>query len=386
MTPAVDGVCDPRFARVRAVLADNLDTGADLGAAVSVYVDGAPVVDLWGGVADARAGRAWTRDTSCVTFSCTKAVTTTALLLLAERGAGALDAPMRQWWPEFAMHGKDEITTEQVLTHRAGLPAFDRPVSVAEAGDADSMAGQLAGQQPEWAPGSAHGYHAITFGWLAGEYVRRHTGSDVRDIVHDKIDADLHVGITHRMLESANPPARVAGGRPMRVAADEAAADPADIGRLAAATADPTSLYRRSTENPAASFNDPLLLTGGWPAAGLVCTARSLAGFYARLAAGEIVSAETVRWAAAERVRGPDRTLVLDSAFGLGFMRASAAMFVPPAARPGAFGHPGASGALGFADPRSGVAFAYVPNLARPASADRRAYHLVRAVYAALGA
>ncbi|WP_375493539.1 serine hydrolase domain-containing protein [uncultured Jatrophihabitans sp.] len=380
----VDGKCDPRFAAVREVFTDSLDTGADLGAAVAVSVGGRSVVDLWGGVADGRSGRAWQRDTACVTFSCTKAVTTAAVLLLAERGGADLDAPMSDWWPEFAAHGKGAVTTEDVLTHRAGLPAFDREVTVAESGDAAAMAAQLAGQPPEWTPGTAHGYHAVTFGWLAGEYVRRSAGVLVGEFVQREIGADLHVGVTHRALESADAPARIAAGRPMRVPPDEAAAAPADIGRLAAATADPTSTYRRSTGNPAASFNDPLLLTAGWPAAGLVCTARALAEFYDRLATGRIVSSQTVRWASAERVRGADRTLVLESAFALGFMRASASMLLPPAARDNAFGHPGASGALAFADPQTDVAFAYVPNLARPSSADRRAYHLARAVYEAL--
>lgn len=380
----IDGTCDPRFAAVRDVLAASVDAGDDLGAAVAVHAGGVPVVDLWGGVADKRAERPWERDTPCITFSCTKAVTATAVLLLAERGDGRLDVPMAQWWPEFAASGKETITTEDVLTHCAGLPAFDRQVSVAEAAEPADMAAQLAGQRPEWTPGTAHGYHAITFGWLAGEFVRRHTGADVGDVVHAELGADLHVGVSHRLLDSALPPARIAGGRPMRIEPEDVAAGPGEMRRLTAATGDETSLYRRSTGNPAGSFNDPLLLTAGWPAAGLVCTARALTDFYARLMAGEIVSAETLRWAAAERVRGPDRTLVLESAFGLGLMRASANMFLPPPARAGAFGHPGASGALGFADPEADIAFAYIPNLARPGAGDRRAHHLVRAVYEAL--
>ncbi|MDT7580246.1 MAG: hypothetical protein QOK35_1510, partial [Pseudonocardiales bacterium] len=169
----VEGTCDPAFAGVRDAFAANLADGADLGASVAVYVDGRAVVDLWGGVADERAGRAWERDTRCVTFSCTKAVTATAALLLAERGAVSLDAPVTDWWPAYGAHGKDGTTGEHLLTHQEGLPAFDRTVSADEAADPAGMADQLAGQRPEWEPGTAHGYHAITFGWLAGELVRR---------------------------------------------------------------------------------------------------------------------------------------------------------------------------------------------------------------------
>ena len=125
------------------------------------------------------------------------------------------------------------------------------------------------------------------------------------------------------------------------------------------------------------------MLTGGWPAAGLVCTARALADFYSRLLAGTVLAPATLRDAVRTRVHGPDRTLVLDTAFGLGFMRPAANMHLPPAGGH-AFGHPGASGALGLGDLECGVAFAYIPNLTRPALGDRRAYRLVEAVYAAL--
>src|SRR4051794_7015845 len=191
----VEGTCDAAFAGVRAALAANLADGADLGASVAVYVDGQCVVDLWGGLADQRAGRAWERDTRCVTFSCTKAVTATAALLLAERGAVSLAGPVTDWWPEYGVHGKDATTGEHLLTHQEGLPAFDRPVSADEASDPAAMAAQLAGQRPEWEPGTAHGYHAVTFGWLVGELVRRRSGQDVGEFVRAEISPDLFLGV-----------------------------------------------------------------------------------------------------------------------------------------------------------------------------------------------
>ncbi len=374
-----DGSCDPAFAGVRAVFDDSLAAGNDLGAAVAVYVDGRCVVDLWGGLADQRAGRAWERDTACVTFSCTKAVTATAALLLAERGAVSLADRVTEWWPEFGAHGKDATTGEHLLTHQAGLPAFDRPIGPDEAADPVAMAVQLAGQSPDWRPGTAHGYHAITFGWLVGELIRRHSGRPVGEFVRAEFAPELWIGVPPERLDGL---ARIVAGRPLR--ADELPASPELVAQLVAAAQDPDSPMLRSTANPAASFNQPVLLTAGWPAAGLVATARDFAEFYSRLVGGTVLAPDTVRDAVRERVRGPDRTMVTDTAFGLGFMRPSANMFLPPAARATAFGHPGASGALGLGDLDCGLAFAYIPNLSRPALGDRRAYRLIEAVYAAL--
>jgi CubicO group peptidase (beta-lactamase class C family) len=373
------GSCDPAFSAVRDVLAESITSGEDLGAAVAVYLDGRCVVDLWGGVADERTGRAWEQDTACVTFSATKAVTATAALLLAERGAVSLDARVTEWWPQFGVHGKDAATGVHFLTHQTGLPAFDREMSVDEAADPIGMAAHLAAQAPEWQPGSAHGYHALTFGWLVGELVRRHSGRTVGDYVRAEIGADLWIGVPPEMVDGL---ARISAGKPARGADIPLSHD--EITALVAAFNDPNSLMQRSTTNPPASFNNPALLTAGWPAAGLVCTARALADFYGRLVAGEILSSDTLRDAVKERVRGPDRTMISESAFGLGYMRPSTLMHLPEAARGAAFGHPGASGALGIGDPDCRLGFAYLPNLTRPNLGDQRAYLLLEAVYAAL--
>jgi CubicO group peptidase (beta-lactamase class C family) len=375
----IDGFCDPAFTDVHDVLAASFTSAQNLGAAVTVVVDGRPVVDLWGGVADERSGRAWARDTECVTFSASKAVTSAAALLLAERAVVDLAAPVADWWPEYGAHGKQATTAEHLLSHQAGLPAFDRPISPEEAADPIAMAAVLADQAPQWRPGSAHGYHALTFGWLIGELVRRHTGQTVGEFVRSEIAGDLWIGVPAERLPAL---ARISGGRPLR--ADDLPAPAAEVAKLVAATQDPDSPMMRSTANPAASFNKPIVLTGGWPAAGLVCTARALADFFRRLLDGSLLGSSTVVDATRERVRGPDRTMVTETAFGLGFMRPCANMWLPPAARAGAFGHPGASGALGFADLEARVAFAFIPNLTRPALGDRRAFRLVEAVYAAL--
>lgn len=373
------GTCDPAFAAVREVFDENLASGADLGAGVTVFVDGRCVVELWGGVADKRDGRAWERDTACVTFSCTKAITATAALLLAERGLVSLSDPVTNWWPEFGAHGKETTTGEQLLSHQAGLPAFDRPILPEQASDPAAMAAQLAGQTPEWLPGTDHGYHAITFGWLVGELVRRLSGVSVGEFVRAEFGPELAIGVPSSRLAGL---ARIVAGGPMRVGHQPGA--PELLAGLIAATQDPSSMMQRSTANPAASFNNPVLLTGGWPAAGLVTTARALAEFFSRLVRGQILAPDTLSDALRQRVRGPDRTLVMESAFGLGFMLPASNMYLPPAARPGAFGHPGASGALGLGDRERGLAIGFIPNLSRPALGDRRAYRLVEAVYSSL--
>jgi CubicO group peptidase (beta-lactamase class C family) len=174
----------------------------------------------------------------------------------------------------------------------------------------------------------------------------------------------------------------VAAGRPAKSA--QVPVSHTEAAALMDAVSDPNSLLQRSTTNPAASFNNPALLTAGWPAAGLVCTANALAQFYSRLVAGQILSGDTMRDAIKERVRGPDRTMIAESAFGLGFMRPAALLQLPEAARTSAFGHPGASGALGVGDLDCSLGFAYIPNLTRPNLGDQRAYRLLEAVYAAL--
>jgi CubicO group peptidase (beta-lactamase class C family) len=374
-----DGWCDPAFAGVRDVLADSLAAGDELGAAVCAYVDGRCVVDVWGGIADKRSGRPWDRDTRCVTFSCTKAVTATAALLLAERGAVSLEGRVTDWWPQFGANGKEATTGVHLLSHQAGLPAFDRPISVLEAADHDAMAVQLAGQAPDWPPGTAHGYHALTFGWLVGELVRRHSGRSVRDFVRAELGPELWVGVPPDMVAEL---ARISAGRPGKGVG--VALTHEQLSALVTAVGDPNSPMQRSSGNPAGSFNDPALLTAGWPAAGLVCTGWALADFYRRLVGGEILRSDTLRDAVKERVRGPDRTIVLDSAFGLGFMLPSMSMHLPEAAQRSAFGHPGASGSLGIGDLDCRLAFAYLTNMTRPAVGDRRAFRLVEALYAAL--
>lgn len=383
--------CDPRFSRVREVFARQFAEGLELGAAFAVYQNGELVVDLWDGIADGRTGRRWQQDTPAFAYSCTKAITATVLLQLAERGLVDVSAPVADLWPEFAAEGKASITVEHLLTHQAGLPLIEEPVPVAEFEDQPAIAARLAGQAPIWEPGSAHGYHALTYGFLLGEVVRRVTGKSVGDLVAAEIAGplglDLWVGAPDDVIERA---ARIKG--PDRrsgpvTAVPEQAAEDSVLTRMAAAGRDPQSPMNRALGNPDMRLldggaNNPVILRAGWPAAGVVTTATGLAGFYRALIAGELLRPETLRDATRPRVTGPDRILYVDSSFGLGYMRPAMTFLAPS---PSAFGHSGAGGFLGLGDVEHGLAAGYVMNqMADALSGSMRAYHLIQAVYESL--
>jgi len=376
---------------VREVFERHFTEGQELGAAFAVYHDGELVVDLWDGVADRHTGRPWQRDTPAFAYSCTKAITATVLLQLADRGLVDVSAPVADHWPEFAAEGKAAITVEHLLTHQAGLPAISEPVPVEEFEDQAAIAARLAAQAPIWEPGTAHGYHALTYGFLVGEVVRRVTGKQVGELVAAEITGplglDLWVGAPEEVIGRAarlKGPAR-RSGTATPVPEQPAAGDV--FTRMAAAARDPQSLMNRALGNPSMQLldggaNHPVILRAGWPAAGVVTTATALAGFYRALIAGELLRPETLREAIRPRVNGPDRVLAVDSSFGLGYMRPAMTFLAPS---PSAFGHSGMGGFLGLGDAERGLAVGYVMNqMADAVSGSLRAYHLTRAVYESL--
>lgn len=391
--------CDPRFARVREVFERQFADGEELGAGFAVHLDGELVVDLWDGLADRRTGRAWERDTPAFAYSCTKAITAAVLLRLAEQGLVDVSAPVADVWPEFAAGGKRSVTVAHLLSHQAGLPAIDDRVPVEEFEDHPAIAARLARQEPVWEPGTAHGYHALTYGFLIGEVVRRVSGKSVGDLVAAEIAGPLHLDLwvgapddvvaRAARLKAADRPAP--GTRPATPAGRTPAAAgegvPDLMAEMARAALDPGSLMNRALGNPGMHLleggaNNPVILRAGWPAAGVVTTARGLAGFYRALIAGEILRPETLRDATRRRVDGPDRVLFVQSSFGLGFMRPSM-MFPMPSAT--AFGHSGMGGSLGMGDPEHGLGIGYIMNrMSNTATGGLRALNLVQAVYDSL--
>jgi len=355
----------------------------EVGAAVAAVVAGRPVVDLWAGLADPHTGRAWEEHTPALVYSSTKGVTATCVLLLWERGILDIDAPVSEIWPEFAPAGKGGVTTRHLLSHQAGLPVFDAPITFQECHDPDLVAARLAAQTPRWEPGTAHGYHPLTFGWLVGEAVRRASGRTVGQVLADEVAGPL--GLDTWIGLPPEREADVARLLPGRLDLTVADVDGRSMAFLAAIV-DLESLTFGAFANPPGqfdveSFNAPDLHRAEWPAANGITTARSLARLYGELACDRVLSKATLDEAARRQVAGPDRVLAVDTAFGLGF---SVPLDTAAHALRG-FGHEGAGGSVAFADRTVGVGFGYVMNqLTASLGSDRRARRLVDALYACL--
>ncbi|MFF7730658.1 serine hydrolase domain-containing protein [Streptomyces sp. NPDC008001] len=382
----VQGTVADGFEPVRDAFAENFARRGERGAAVAVYREGRKVVDLWGGVRDADGGEEpWRRGTAQIVRSATKGVAAAVLLLLHQRGQVDLDAPVGTYWPEFKAAGKERVLVRHLLSHRAGLPALDTPLTPAQAVDGVSGPAALAAQAPAWEPGTAHGYHAQTYSWLLGELVERITGRPIGRWVAQEIAGplglDLWLGLPEaeqdrvgRIADIEPPAAPPSAG--LRVRPKQAVTD---------AYRDPESLTRRAFAaiSPAADENDPAYRAAGLPASAGIATADALARFYASLIGDvdgvrRLFAPATLTLARTEESAGPDKVLVVSTRFGLGYMLHGPSS---PLLAPGSFGHPGRGGSLAFADPESSLSFAYVTNgMQKNVTADPRAQSLVRAL------
>lgn len=383
------GWAAPGFEAVHDAFAANFDERGEVGAAVAAYVDGRAVVDVCGGVADPATGAPYTPDTLQPVLSVTKGVAAAAAGLLMQRGLLDVDAPVADVWPEFAHAGKGLITVGMVLSHQAGLPVVDATLTLDEVAAWDPVVEALAAQRPVWEPGTAHGYHAITFGWLVGELVRRVDGRSFNAFLQEEIVKPLGIEWWVGLPEAEH-------GRVAAVVPPDLPSDPAAMAALAAAMGPGTLTGRALSFDGVLRipvYRDPVFLSAEVPSANGVTTAASVARFYAALLgpiadgpSEPLLSPAQLDAACAVRTHGTDRILSVDNAFGLGFLLATPGH--DPYGAPGAFGHPGAGGSIGFADRARGLAFAYTATRmgsARPGSGvDARAQALVRAVYDAL--
>ncbi|MEU9450573.1 serine hydrolase domain-containing protein [Streptomyces sp. NPDC048277] len=386
----VHGTVAEGFEPVGEAFLRNFEVLGDRGAAVAVYRDGHRVVDLWAGARDfdGDAGAApWERDTAQIVRSATKGVAAAVLLLLRQRGELDLDAPVGAYWPEFKAAGKERTLVRHLLAHRAGVPVLDRPLTPAEAADPGLGAAAVAAQAPVWEPGTDHGYHAQTYSWLTGELVRRVTGRSVGEWIADGIAGPVGAELWLGLPEAEQ--ARVGRVGPVEAPGTAGALRTRPKRAVSEAYADPGSLTRRAfgAISPLPDENDPGYRAAALPASNGIATADGLARFYASLI-GEVdggtrlFTPETMELARAEQSAGPDRVLVVATRFGLGYMLHGSAS---PLLSPASFGHPGRGGALGFADPESGISFGYVTNgFHKSVTADPRAQALVRAVRTAL--
>jgi CubicO group peptidase (beta-lactamase class C family) len=379
----VDGTCDPAFDGVRDAFAGNFAGGLELGASLSISVAGRNVVDLWGGHLDAEKTRRWERDSLVCVFSCTKGVVAIATMWAVARGLVDLDAPVASYWPEFAAEGKDTLPVRWLLTHEAGLPAIGQRMPHGSLSDWDAMTTALAAQAPWWEPGTAHGYHGVTYGHLIGEVLRRVTGRTCGALVHDELATPL--GIELAMPLPSELDARTA----------DLVVDMSREGTFFDAWDMKTSLGPRAFGNPP-DANDPShCMTDAWrraeiPAANMHANSRGLDQLYSVLARGgsaaglDLAPADLVAEFGRCHVRGDDKVMELPTAFGLGFEHTIPEWRFGPGER--TYGHNGSGGSLGIVDPDAGVSLGYAMNRLwwGPDRTDPRWPPIFDALYAAL--
>ncbi|MBK8085516.1 MAG: beta-lactamase family protein [Devosia sp.] len=364
MTAAISGTVEPRFEPVRAAFVAAFRDRPTMGAALHVRVGGRPVVDLWGGVADERDGRPWHRDTPSVVFSCTKGLVSILAARLVEDGRLAYDAPVAQYWPRFGAAGKAGTTVAELLAHRAGLPAPRLDLSFEDILDWDRMADLLADQAPLWCPGTAYAYHAITHGWLAGEVIRRVTGRTVggyfERAIARPLGADAWIGLPEAMR-----------GRPAHLqVADSLAA----LWRNEQMKPGPNWPCRAMTlggalpaalVTPDGGFNDPRLQAAEVPGAGGIATATALAAIWSATVTPtdgvRLIGPGAIDIATRTQSEGPPFFAAEPpyARWGMGFQLDSEARRYLSAA---SFGHDGAGGQVGFADPDAELGFGFVTN------------------------
>jgi CubicO group peptidase (beta-lactamase class C family) len=384
----INGFVAPGFERVAEEFATNFRERGEVGAAFAASLRGVPVVDLWGGVADRRTERAWSRDTLQLIFSGTKGLVAASMLVLVDRGLLDPGAPVCAYWPEFAAEGKDTITVAEAMSHRARLPSLTQPTRVHDLLDDERMAAVLAQQRPSDDPRAAAAYHALTFGWICGELVRRVTGRSVGRFFAEELagplglDAwiglpqDLEHRVSHITYGSNWEPA-AAGYEPSVVQSDPLLATVLDN----PAVFPDGNLY----------WNDPAFHAAEIPAINAIATARALARLYDCLAAGgtignvTILEAATVATARRELVRFRDPFFGEPMAYGFGFqLQTELHRFGEPA---DAFGHGGAGGSMHGAWPGLGVGFSYIMNeLRHEPVVEPRSVRLLAALHQAVTA
>jgi CubicO group peptidase (beta-lactamase class C family) len=389
MSAEIQGRCHPKFERVRDAFAKEFADGHEAGASLCLTLEGETVVDLWGGFADEEEKQPWQRDTLANVYSTTKGITAIAAHRLADEGALELDAPVARYWPEFAQNGKEKLPVRYLLSHQAGLCAVAKPITPETIYDWEAMTRLLAEQKPWWTPGQAHGYHALTFGWLVGEVVRRIRGRKIGDVVRDEIAKPL--GAEFEIGFGPELDARVAPLVQGPIHPPPPGMDGLDM--LTQIQQNPEGMLARTFANP------PLLTISpnarAWRAAELAAAnghsnAHSLARIYGALANDgaidgvRLLSRAAIERARSEQARGPDQVLPVATRYALGFFLPTHEEPLGP--NPRVFGHGGAGGSYSMADPEARLSFGYVMNRMHTGLwlVDPRPRRLLAAAYACL--
>lgn len=384
-SPVVDvqGTVDPAFERVADAFAANFAEHGEVGAACAVYVDGEPIVDIWGGMAEIDPPRTWERDTLVIVFSSTKGVAAVCANQLIEQGRLDPEAPIAEYWPEFAANGKASIPVKWALAHRAGLADVQADLTLDDVAAWDPVVEAVAAQPPVWEPGTKHGYHALTYGWIVGEIIRRVTGRSPGQYFADAVAAplglDFHIGVPPELDHRI---ARVYHDTETQALLESVFADQSTL--LGRVMSGPSGLFGWNAMWDTGMWNTRRMRGAEVPSTNGHGDARSLARMYAacigKVDGVRLLSDESVARASVVHSDGPDCVGGQRMTFGLGFMLAP--MF-PTGVGSRTFGHIGAGGSTAFADPDRGLGFCYAMNQMKM-WADPRAEALVAATYEAL--
>ena len=396
----VNGYCDDRFIEARKIFEKSLEDGFELGGAICLEVKGEKVLDLWGGHKDQDRTEAWEENTIVNVFSTTKGIAAICLLQLIEKGLIDIEKPVSNYWPEFSQNGKEDIPVKYLFCHKSGLCGVKEPLEAGAFSDWDLICNQLAKQEPLWEPGSAHGYHAITYGHLVGELLKRVDGRTIgtyfKEEIAEPLDLDFWIGLPDSEFD------RVSDIYPSK---------PSSFQFLFPLLAKlpkfllpgPTKFlvdFGDTSKPVGAAFNNPPIVSNNgmeantkkWrnaeiPAANGHGTARSIAKLYGVLANGGslddlyILSPDTIEMGRTTQADGKDLVLGgMHTRFGLGFMLGTENISMGP--NPDAFGHGGAGGSLGFADPDNNISLGFVMNQMHPGiTAWKTATDVAESVY-----
>jgi len=381
-TTPFDGTADDRFTGVVDAFRANFATGLELGASLSVSIEGRNVIDVWGGWQDAERTIPWGRDTVACFFSSTKGVVALLALQLVDRGLLDLDAPVARYWPEFAQAGKETLPVKYLLTHEAGLSAIAKKMPFGSLSDWEAMTTALAEQAPWWVPGSGHGYHGVTYGHLIGEVIRRITGQTVGEVLREQLAGPLGVDLILGLPEAELHRTALMSMAPPTHGSFFDHWKPGDLG--------PKSFGNPPDGNDPNHSNTMRWLGAEIPAANGVGNARALDRMYAALACGgtldgvRIIGPEWAAEAGRKQVEGMDLVMALPTAFSYGFEHTLPEWKFGP--NPRTYGHNGSGGSLGLHDPDTGMSFGYVMNnmVWWPTRDDPRWAPIFDALYAAL--
>ena len=395
----ISGFAAEGFEGVREQFEKNFEKRGEVGGSVAVVRDGEYLVDLWGGWADESRARLWEDDTIVNVWSTTKGLVSSCAHILIDRGELELDKPVADYWPEFAQSGKENITVRQLLSHRAGLMAWEDPIPPEDMFNWEKLCADLAATEPFWEPGTASGYHARTFGHLVGELVRRADGRSIgrflREEVADPLNAEIFIGVPAEMENRVADLCEIQGSQwagPGDLADAEGEAE-TDASEAGASEFEFTERMIRALSGPEISLstvNSSEWRRGAFPSSNGHANARGIAAVYGTIASGGTFGDVRIFGSAAtERMRDAQptaRDIVIgavagETTWGMGFM-----VNTPPAygPNPRAFHHGGIGGSLGFCDPEAGFGFGYAMNAMGSPLEDRRAASLLYAVYKAL--